>query len=418
MTLPRRPYEALRGHFERCLATPLRPMNLRTLAGNDKGYIHTAVEQLGARTARSYRAIYSEVQKRSLDREINARLSPLESICRREFECCVELSEVAEVYLRKMERGEICDADTSLPNEIIDDAQVDSIMKGKGYGGSGNSGGDSSVKRLIDVLESLRPHENLFDIVVNEEWICSPNFNNWLSRFCTRRVSWRVIHEHLLHLVGPGRYSPIIRTDPNVGSILRHTGTVVVEQYVRSIQSIHGGSMFIHMEEQPDLFTRVPSGRLATSSKVDCPIFPTTSMPPAPSSRVIYSVEGHLEYVFRELMKNACLAMRSRTNSIELQVYFASNDTHVVVDVTDAAGGIAPDAVEKLWLFGWTTNSSFDNKMGGFGIGLPASKCYMDLWGGRIDLYTTEGVGTTVRVMFPKAPTEVFVPKGTSSSFD
>ncbi|RNF27228.1 transferase [Trypanosoma conorhini] len=416
MSLPRRPCEALREHLEKCLATPLRSINLRTLAETDRGYVHTAVKQLGARTARSYRDIVGEVRKGSLDREIGARLSPLELICRREFERCLELSELAAVYLRKLERGEICKTSIPVPNELGDDARVESIMKSEEHGTDEGGGADALAGRFIDVLEKLRPHDNLFDIVVNEQWIRSQDLNNWLSCFCRRRVSWRVIHEHLLHLVEPSRYSPIIRKDHDMRSILQHSGTFVAEQYASSIQSIHGGSMTIHMEEQPDLFTRVPRGRLATSSDLDYLACPSAPMAPAPSSDVIYSVEGHLEYVFRELMKNACMAMRSRTTDIELHVGFAADDTHVVVDVTDAAGGISADGAEKLWFFGWTTNSSLETYMGGFGVGLPASKCYMDLWGGRMDLYTTEGRGTTVRVIFPKAPTEVLWPRRSPST--
>ncbi|RNF08570.1 transferase [Trypanosoma rangeli] len=411
MTLPRHFCETLREYLGKCLATPLQSINLRTLTGTDRDYVLTAVKQLGARTARSYRAIASEIREGGLDRETDARLSPLEHMCRREFECCLELSEVASVYQRNLECGEISKANTLRSNEIGDEARVESIMKG-GEHGTGDSGGASaSTERFIDVLEKLRPHDNLFDIVVNELWIRSPRLNSWLSCFCRRRVSWRIIHEHILHLLEPNRYSSIIRQDHDVSSILKHTGRVVVEQYERSIQSTHGGSIAIHVEEQPELFTRLPSGRLATSSDLDYFVCPSASVAPAPPSDVIYSVERHLEYVFRELMKNACAATHSRTKEIELHVGFASDDTHVVVDVRDAAGGISADDVEKLWFFGWTTNSSFDRYMGGFGVGLPVSKCYMDLWGGRMDLYTTEGIGTTVRVVFPKAPTEVFRPK-------
>ncbi|ESL06619.1 hypothetical protein TRSC58_05704 [Trypanosoma rangeli SC58] len=411
MELPRHFCKALREYLEKCLATPLQSINLRTLAGTDRGYVPTAVKQLGARTARSYRALANELHEGGLDRETDARLSPLEHICRREFECCLELSEVAAVYLRTLECGEICKANTLGPNEIGDEARVESIMKG-GVHGTGDGGGtNASTERFIDVLEKLRPHDNLFDIVVNELWIRSPRLNSWLSCFCRRHVSWRIIHEHLLHLLEPNRYSPIVRKDHDVSGILKHTSRVVVEQYEQSIQFTHGGSMAIHVEEQPELFTRLPSGRLTTSSDLDHLVCPSASVAPAPPSDVIYSVERHLEYVFRELMKNACAATHLRGKEIELHVAFASNDTHVVVDVRDAAGGISADGVDKLWFFGWTTNSSFDSYMGGFGVGLPASKCYMDLWGGRMDLYTTEGVGTTVRVVFPKVPTEVFRPK-------
>lgn len=394
--------------LERYLSTPLRPMNLRELSAGDRQYIHTAVEQLAARTARCYRAICSDVLGRSLDRETAARLLPLESICKREFESCVALKKTAEMYFGQLERGEIGDLDTFQSHEVGDGECMDGMLKGDED--DAREGGSSGTQ-FIDILENLCSRENVLDIVVNEESIRSPDLNNWLLCFCRRRVSWRVIHGHLLHLVEPKRYSPIIREDRSIGGILKQATTVVVELYSRVAQAAHGGSMTVNVEERPDLLTRPPSGHLATSSEKRDPAAPSTATPAAPFSGMIYSVEGHLEYVFRELIKNACLAMLSKTASINLNVHFASCDTHVVVDVMDTGGGISPEAVENLWLFGWTTNYLLGNPMGGFGVGLPASKVYMDLWGGRIDMYTTAGVGTTVRVVLPKAPTEVLVPR-------
>ncbi|ORC93800.1 uncharacterized protein TM35_000016770 [Trypanosoma theileri] len=390
--------------LERFLNTPLHPMNVRQMMGRNKKQIGVAVEQLGARTARSYRAFSSDVVKQSLDGETSLRLKSLESICKREFDLCVALSEAAEIYLGELERGEISDIDTPLPNEISDDAWVDNIMRGE------TSRTSSSLAHFIDALENLRPHENMLEVVVNEECIRSPVLNSWLSCFCRRRVSWRVLHEHLLHLVGPRRYSPVIREDHGMGCILEQTCTVVVELYTRAVQSLCGGSLIINVDERPELLTQAPQWPLLTSSSEVAPIVPKNLLPTPPLSEWVYSVEGHLEYVFRELIKNACVARLKQTLDVELQVNFAISDTHVVVDVTDKAGGIPPEAVKDIWLFGWTTNTSLGNPMGGFGVGLPASKVYMDLWGGRIDLYTSIGEGTTVRVTFPKSPIEVLLP--------
>ncbi|KAH9577402.1 Histidine kinase/HSP90-like ATPase [Trypanosoma melophagium] len=390
--------------LERFLNTPLHPMNVRKMMGGNREQIGAAVEQLGARTARSYRAFSNDVIKRSLDGETSLRLQSLESICKREFDLCVSLSEAAEIYLSDLKRGEISDDDTLLPNEISDDASVDNIMRGK------ISSSDSSQARFIDALENLRPHENMLEVVVNEECIRSPVLNTWLSCFCRRRVSWRVIHEHLLHLVGPRRYPSVIREDHEMGGILEHACTVVIELYSRVVQAVCGGSLMITVDERPELLTQAPQWPLLTSSSDVAPFVPLDLLPTPQLSECVYSVEGHLEYVFRELIKNACVARLKQTLDVELQVNFALSDTHVVVDVTDKAGGISPEAVKDIWLFGWTTNTSLGNPMGGFGVGLPASKVYMDLWGGRIDLHTRVGEGTTVRVTFPKSPIEVLLP--------
>ncbi|AAZ10675.1 Histidine kinase-, DNA gyrase B-, and HSP90-like ATPase, putative [Trypanosoma equiperdum] len=391
--------------LKKFLEVPLRPMDLRDMKGNDRQHIRAAVEQLTARTARSYRAFASQILKRNLDRETAAQLVPLESICKSEFERCVALTEMVDPYLQQPESDKVCDVGSTLSSEISDGEGVDKALE------FSEDAQDSVQTRFIDLLEGLRPRENLLDVAVNEKCINSPDVNYWIYCFCRRRVSWRVIHEHLLHLVGPGRFGPVIRVDPCVASLLQHAGMVVIDLYTRVVQAAHGGSLAITVEERPNLFTTLPAGQLATSSITVSPTARPGCGPQAQPSDVVRSVEGHLAYVFREIIKNACVALMSKATDMELKVYFATNDTHVIVDVVDTADGVSLEVAGKFWQFGWSTNTSLCQLISGFGLGLPVSKVYMDLWNGRIDIYTTPGSGTTVRVTFPKAPVEVLLPE-------
>nr|CCC89960.1 conserved hypothetical protein [Trypanosoma congolense IL3000] len=383
------------------LSVPLCPMDLRGMASNDRRHIQTSVEQLAARTARSYHAFSSGILKRSLDRETAAQLVPLESICKSEFKRCVVLSEMVEPYLKQLDSR----AETAKYNEGC----VDSVNK------SEEDNGGCLQTQFIDMLRDLRPQENLLDVAVNEKCISSPDVNHWISCFCRRRVSWRVIHEHLLHLAEPELYAPVIRSDPCVGPLLQHAGTVVIDLYSRMVQAAHGGSLTITVEERPNLFTCMPEGQLVTSSTAVSPTTQSGVGAQALPSETILSVEGHLAYVFRELIKNACVALMAKVTNMELKVHFATNATHIVVDIIDTAGGLDPNFAEHYWQFGWSTNTSLCQVICGFGLGLPVSKVYMDIWNGQIDIYTIRGSGTTVRVTFPKAPVEALLPEVNTS---
>ncbi|CCW67178.1 unnamed protein product [Phytomonas sp. Hart1] len=108
-------------------------------------------------------------------------------------------------------------------------------------------------------------------------------------------------------------------------------------------------------------------------------------------------------------MKNACAATLQHRAEVEIFVRFAVGERWGVVEVADSAGGIPPALAVRIWKFGWTTHRYDEGHLAGFGVGLPISKVFMDMWAGAIDVYSVWGKGTTVRVYFPKSPTEVLL---------
>jgi signal transduction histidine kinase len=74
-----------------------------------------------------------------------------------------------------------------------------------------------------------------------------------------------------------------------------------------------------------------------------------------------------------------------------------------VFEVVDTGIGIAPDDIPlALSQFG-QIDSSHNRKQEGTGLGLPLTKALVELLGGRIELQSELGVGTTVTVYFPAA---------------
>lgn len=274
----------------------------------------------------------------------------------------------------------------------------------------------SATIPLTTALKLLQPHQSLLDVMVNEAAVHSDRLNGWFLRFCRRRVAWRVIHEHLLYLTLPTETQRVICGDTNIEAVLQQAGNAVVDIFSNLVENGSVHALELNVEEDARILTEVPRGKLVSSSTSSrsCPSDArgVPQVDPAPSP-VVYSIEGHLLYVFREVLKNACAATLRLRPDITVLIKYATDDKWVVLDFIDFAGGIDPQHFKNIWKFGWTTSEHYESHLGGFGVGLPTSKVYMDMCGGSIDLYSTLRQGTTVRIRFPKSPVEALVPDST-----
>jgi PAS domain S-box-containing protein len=106
-------------------------------------------------------------------------------------------------------------------------------------------------------------------------------------------------------------------------------------------------------------------------------------------------VDGQrLRRVFVNVIGNALDAAEHRPGAlVEVTLYGRENDA--VVEITDNGEGIVPEARAKILLPFFTTKPT------GTGLGLVIVKKIMDLHGGKIEIDTTPGVGTAVRLMIP-----------------
>ena len=104
--------------------------------------------------------------------------------------------------------------------------------------------------------------------------------------------------------------------------------------------------------------------------------------------------EGQLRQVFLNLIRNAREAMAAGGT---LTVKATSNGALLDVRVSDTGTGIPPEAREKLF------EPFFTTKPGGTGLGLSLSRQIVEAHGGRIDVDSAAGRGTTFLLEFPKA---------------
>jgi signal transduction histidine kinase len=86
-----------------------------------------------------------------------------------------------------------------------------------------------------------------------------------------------------------------------------------------------------------------------------------------------------------------------------IEVAARSGAEHIIIEVTDTGIGIAPeDLATALAPFG-QVDSKLTRRFGGTGLGLPLTKALVELHGGRFELHSALGAGTTARILLPPA---------------
>ena len=110
-----------------------------------------------------------------------------------------------------------------------------------------------------------------------------------------------------------------------------------------------------------------------------------------------------LEQALTELVSNALDAMPEggRLDLTTRAEPSASGAGGVVVEVTDSGRGIAPEILPNL------CEPFFTTRPEGTGLGLAIAKRYVEEAGGRLDITSTVGRGTTVRIWLPVASGDV-----------
>jgi two-component system CheB/CheR fusion protein len=118
---------------------------------------------------------------------------------------------------------------------------------------------------------------------------------------------------------------------------------------------------------------------------------------PPPAPVLVDGDAERLEQVLHNLLNNA---IKYSPHGGLIWVRVAHTTTEAVVEVTDTGIGIPADAQAQLFdMFYRVPN--MDVQLGGFGLGLHIVKEIVARHGGRIEVSSTEGAGSTFRVMLP-----------------
>jgi two-component system NtrC family sensor kinase len=117
-----------------------------------------------------------------------------------------------------------------------------------------------------------------------------------------------------------------------------------------------------------------------------------------PSLAPVYVNEGQMKQVFLALMSNSFDAMEA-DGSLTIRTHWNESETehNICVEISDTGCGIPPEHLAKIF------DPFFTTKPLGRGTGLGLSVCYgiVSEHGGRIEVDSTESVGTTFRLLLP-----------------
>jgi two-component system sensor histidine kinase/response regulator len=114
----------------------------------------------------------------------------------------------------------------------------------------------------------------------------------------------------------------------------------------------------------------------------------------------IHGSRAQLERAFHNLLTNAGRAMPDG-GTLTLRTRREAGGEWVAVDIEDTGVGIPPETQEKIFRIGF---SDWRNGQKGSGLGLYVARRNIENHGGRIELTSTVGQGTTVTVRLPVQP--------------
>jgi signal transduction histidine kinase len=106
-----------------------------------------------------------------------------------------------------------------------------------------------------------------------------------------------------------------------------------------------------------------------------------------------------LKQILVNLLTNA-IKFTLAGGKVTLRAWCCAEDGHIF-QVVDTGIGIALEDIPKALAPFQQIDSSLNRKFEGTGLGLPLTKCLVELHGGSLDLQSQVGVGTTVTARFP-----------------
>ncbi len=114
----------------------------------------------------------------------------------------------------------------------------------------------------------------------------------------------------------------------------------------------------------------------------------------------IYADVGRVNQVITNIMSNA-MKYSDEGAVIKININEKKNSYHL--EIEDNGIGMPKEALNRIFERFYRVDKARSRAMGGNGLGLAIAKEIMDAHGGRIEVYSEQGVGTTMVLIFPKS---------------
>lgn len=115
---------------------------------------------------------------------------------------------------------------------------------------------------------------------------------------------------------------------------------------------------------------------------------------------VVFSDRDHLREVVKNLVENAVKFNAKAVRRVS--IWIEADEARAALCVSDDGPGIPPEDQEKVFSMFHQVEASFTGQVEGMGLGLPYVKKIVEGQGGKVELSSKLGEGTTVRVTLPR----------------
>jgi two-component system phosphate regulon sensor histidine kinase PhoR len=117
-------------------------------------------------------------------------------------------------------------------------------------------------------------------------------------------------------------------------------------------------------------------------------------------------VIGNAEYLERAISNLVENAVKYTREEGLIRLIVRGSAEQVIVEVVDNGVGIAAEDLPRIFERFYRVERSRSRDAGGTGLGLSIVKHIVQVHGGKIEVESTPGVGSTFRLLFPPAPQE------------
>lgn len=118
-------------------------------------------------------------------------------------------------------------------------------------------------------------------------------------------------------------------------------------------------------------------------------------LPANPDALTIMGNANLLQAALTNVLENACKFSDNKEVNVYLRLY---GERELAIEVVDQGIGIPADDMKNIYQPFFRSDNA--RKFKGFGIGLPLTDRIVTLHQGKIEVYSTEGKGTTVKLIF------------------
>lgn len=122
-------------------------------------------------------------------------------------------------------------------------------------------------------------------------------------------------------------------------------------------------------------------------------------MPPS-KKMFIFADVARINQVITNIMSNS---MKYSNEGADIDIKIKEKTTSYYLEIQDNGIGIPAEDLNRIFDRFYRVDKARSRLMGGNGLGLSIAKEIMDSHNGRIDVFSTLGVGTTMILVFPKA---------------